>query len=287
MLGALERHLALVSERIVLLAPSASATAGFFRNVVVDACRHRSLVRQIQRFRGAVYLEDGAIQKQQLSAGGLHQTAEDERAWHMASLDADGRVNACALYLEHDATAMFEDLRVRHSALALDPEWRPKLSAAIAAELTRARKAGLRYVELGGWAVAEQCRGTAGPLALALAVYGFSRRGEHGALGMPTATFRHCSATILKRLGGSRFTFGGIELPPYFDPHYNCMMEMLRFDSRRPNPRYLWLIDALKQRLADVRVIARPAMARRVAQAAPRERRGGAVTPTATVALAS
>jgi hypothetical protein len=265
MLGALERNLAVIGERIVLLAPSASAAAGGFRNIIVDARRHRTLVRDVQRFRGAIYLKDGAIQPHQLYSGGLHRTPEDERAWHVVSLDTDGQVNACALYLEHEATVAFDDLRVRHSALALDPEWRPRLSAAIASELARARDAGLRYVELGGWAVAEQCRGTSRPLALALAVYGFSRRGAGGALGMTTATFRHCSATILKRLGGSRFDICGVELPPYFDPHYNCIMEMLRFDSRRPNPKYLALIDALKERLAEVLVVARPALVQRSA----------------------
>ncbi len=59
----------------------------------------------------------------------------------------------------------------------------------------------MKYVELGGWAVSERARGTAAPLALALAVWAFSRRGR-GALGLTTATYRHCSATILKRLGG-------------------------------------------------------------------------------------
>jgi len=240
-----------------------------FSNVIVDEARHRQLVRDVQRFRGGIYLNDSAIKTDQLSPSGLHQTLEDEFGWHMVSFGRDGQVNACALYLEHDNTAMFDDLRVRHSALALNPEWRPRLAAAIASELTRARQDGLKYVELGGWAVAETCRGTSGPLALALAIYGFSRRGARGALGMTTATFRHCSATILKRLGGSRFEIDGAELPPYFDSSYNCMMELLRFDSRRPNPRYVGLIDALGERLADVPVIARPVKARRCAVMRP------------------
>ena len=31
---------------------------------------------------------------------------------------------------------------------------------------------------------------------------------------------------------------GGEELPPYFDPHYGCQMEVLEYDSRFPNPKY-------------------------------------------------
>jgi hypothetical protein len=261
MLKALERNLSSVGERIVLLAPSAASAAGFSHNVVVDGRRHRQFLWDLQRLRGRIYLKDGALQPHQLSPGGLHQTPEDERGWHMLSFNGHGHLNACALYLEHHNTVSFDDLRVRHSALASDAAWRPKLSIAIASELARARHEGLKYVELAGWAVAEESRGTSGPLALALAVYGFSRRRGGGALGLTTATFRHCSATILKRLGGSRFEVDGSELPPYFDPKYNCMMEMLRFDSRRPNPKYVWLIDMLREKLSNVLVIARPVMA--------------------------
>jgi hypothetical protein len=116
----------------------------------------------------------------------------------------------------------------------------------------------LKYVELGGWAASEQCRGLGGPLALVLALWGFGRRRGGGALGMTTATFRHCSATILKRLGGSRFEIDGTTLPPYFDPRYGCMMELLRFDSRCPNPKYLGLIDQVRDSLQNFQVVARP-----------------------------
>ena len=261
MLKALERNLASVGERIVLLAPSAVSAAGVSKNLLVDGRRHRRLIQDVQRLRGRIYLKDGALQPHQLTPCGLHQTPEDNQGWHMLSFNGDGQLNACALYLEHHNAVSFDDLRVRHSALALEPEWRPRLSTAIVSELAKARLEGLKYVELGGWAVSEESRGTSGPLALALAVYGFSRRAGGGALGLTTATFRHCSATILKRLGGSRFEVDGFELPPYFDPKYNCMMEILRFDSRRPNPKYVWLIDALREKLSNVLVIVRPVMA--------------------------
>jgi hypothetical protein len=176
----------------------------------------------------------------------------------MLLLDKQQRVTACALYLEHDHNDVtFDQLRARQCPLNDEPEWRPTVEKAIETELDRARSEQLHYVELGGWAVSEESRGTAGPLALALAVYGFSRRAG-GALGITTATFRHCSATILKRLGGARFEVDGVTLPPYFDPRYRCMMEMLRFDSRRPNPKYLNLIDQVRDTLSRITVVARP-----------------------------
>jgi hypothetical protein len=260
MLKSLDRTIASSSERIVFLAPSVLSLTDTIPNVQVDGDRYAQLVRDVQGFRGGIYLKDGAIQPHQLTPDGLHRTEEDDNSWHMLLLDKERRVSACALYLEHGDDVKFDDLRVRHCSMAHDAEWRPKLVNAVETELDRARNEGLRYVELGGWAVSEESRGTAGPLAFALAVYGFSRRGA-GALGMTTATFRHCSATILKRLGGSRFEVDGETLPPYFESKYRCLMELLRFDSRRPNPKYLGLIDQVRDTLDKITVIARPAAA--------------------------
>ncbi len=260
MLKALDRHIASASERIVFLAPTVAATSGVFPNTVVDPEQYSELVRAVQRFRGGIYLKDGAIQPDQLTEDGLHRTEEDDNSWHMLLLDREQRVSACALYLEHGEGVSFDKLRVRHCAMARDSKWGTKLAGAVQGELDRAQQEGLRYVELGGWAVSEETRGTAGPLAMALAVYGFSRRGA-GALGMTTATFRHCSATILKRLGGSRFEADGEALPPYYDPRYRCLMELLRFDSRQPNSKYLHLINQVRDTLEKITVIARPAVA--------------------------
>lgn len=257
MLRALDRNIAAASQRIVFVAPSVASVSDVFQNVDVDGDRYHQLVRDVQRMRGSIYLKDGALQPHQLTPDGLHQTPEDETSWHMLLVDKAQRVTACALYLEHENSVSFDQLRAKQCPLTGEEEWRPRLVKAIESELARARRDGLQYAELGGWAVSEETRGTAGPLALALAVYGFSRRAG-GALGITTATFRHCSATILKRLGGARFEVDGVTLPPYFDPRYRCMMEMIRFDSRKPNPKYVNLIDQVRDTLANITVVARP-----------------------------
>src|SRR5688572_21655511 len=149
MLKALERNIASVDERIVLLAPSVASVANFFKNVDVDADRHGRLVADVQRFRGSIYLHDGAITHQDVSADGLHQTPEDDSGWHVLLLNKQQQITASALYLEHDNTIAAENLRVRHSPLAQQDEWRPKLWKAIKSELAVARNEHLRYVELG------------------------------------------------------------------------------------------------------------------------------------------
>jgi hypothetical protein len=97
-------------------------------------------------------------------------------------------------------------------------------------------------------------RGRGGARLLALAAYALGRS-FGGALGLTTATVRHSSSRILRRLGGSLLEVAGALVPPYYDPRYACEMELLRFDSRRPCVKYGGLIDLLGRKLANVPVV--------------------------------
>jgi hypothetical protein len=259
MLRLLERNIAAIEERLILLAPSAESVGEGFRNVTFDRYRHAERVREMQRLRGKVYLEDGAIERRHLSTDGLHRTPEDERSWHLLMLGRDGGISACAWYLEHENTTSIQNLRVRNCPLAATESSRETLHAAVESEIDRARQDGLRYAEVGGWAVSKQCRCTSEGLLLALAAYSLGRR-LGGCLGITTATVRHSSSTILRRLGGSHLEVDGTVVPSYFDPKYNCEMELLRFDSRRPNAKYAGLIELLRDRLTNVAVFASDAL---------------------------
>jgi hypothetical protein len=257
MLKLLERTIHSLDDRLVLLAPKAPVVNGF-RNVETNAHRHRQLVREMQALRGTIYLHDGAIGRDQLSTEGLHETTEDQRSWHLLMLDKNRRVSGCAWYLEHDTSVRVEELRVRHTPLARTSGWREKLWTGVEAEISRARRAGLRYAEVGGWAVSPESRCTSEGLVLALAGYSLGRiRG--GCLGITTATVRHCSSSILRRLGGAPLSVHREPVPRYYDPRYDCEMEILRFDSRRPNKKYAGLISLLEQKMANVHVIAQAA----------------------------
>lgn len=255
MLKLLDRNIAAVGQRLLILAPPHAVASQYFQNVEVDARLHRRLIQCMQKLRGRVYLEDGAISRHQLSADGLHVTPEDERSWHLLMLDAESRVNACVWYLDHDNDVTLDQLRVRNCPLATSDQLSHRFRAAIAAELARARLEGLRYTELGGWAVSPESRHSADGLVLALSAYGLGRVGS-GTLGLTTATVRHASATILRRLGGAPLEALGDEIPSYYDPRYRCDMQLLRFDSRRPNPKYRGTIDALTDQLAFVPIVA-------------------------------
>jgi hypothetical protein len=264
MLKLLERTIHSLDDRLVLLAPKAPGVNGF-HNIETNAHRHRQLVREMQALRGSIYLSDGAIARDQLSTEGLHETTEDQRSWHLLMLDKNRRVSGCAWYLEHDTSVRVEELRVRHTPLARTSGWREKLWAGVESEISRARRAGLRYAEVGGWAVSPESRCTSEGLVLALAGYSLGRiRG--GCLGITTATVRHCSSSILRRLGGAPLSVHREPVPRYYDPRYDCEMEILRFDSRRPNKKYAGLIELLEQKMANVHVIAQAAEAPVAAQ---------------------
>lgn len=260
MLRLLERNIASIDERLVLVAPPQAVVPAHFRNVTYDSSHHRSLVREMQRLRGSIYLEDGAVRREHLTPDGLHDTPEDEHSWHLLIRNRKGEISSCAWYLEHDEGARFEHLRVRSCPLTRMSRWRNKLSHAVESELERARREGLRYAEVGGWAVAKQSRCTSEGLLLALAAYSFGRR-LGGALGITTATVRHSSSTILRRLGGRHLEVDGLSVPSYYDPKYECVMELLRFDSRRPDPKYTGLIDLLGSKLTNVSVVVAAACA--------------------------
>jgi hypothetical protein len=250
----LERSIRSVDQRLVLLAPPKATIPPFFERLDASYERHWDLLREVQRLRGHVYLNDGALAPEQLSPEGLHQTQEDHKSWHLLVVDKRQRITACLWYLQHENTTQFDNLRVRHCGLAHVQDRHASLRTGVESELLRARRERLHYAEIGGWAVSSEGRHTSQGLLLALATFSLGRV-FGGALGITTATVRHCSSTILRRLGGSHLEVDGSTVAPYYDPHYDCEMELLRFDSRRPNADFEGAIQLLGEMLPRVAVV--------------------------------
>jgi len=250
----LERSVASAAERLVVVAPPHVRVARTFGNVAVDIDRHADLLREMQRFRGRIYLNDGAIRAEHLTEDGLHQTAEDERAWHLLLMNERQQVTGCIWYLEHETIPALEDLRVYHCPVARQGESQDRLRAAVTVETEKARRERVRYAEVGGWAISKKSKPADCLLAI-LGTYGLSQL-LGGALVIAMATIRNCSAPILRRLGGSSLESDGEQIPGYYDPRYGCEMEILRFDTRRPEGKFARLVDVLRGRLLDAMVVA-------------------------------
>jgi hypothetical protein len=253
----IESSVASIEQRLVLIAPPQASCFDRFNNVINDAARHGRFINEMQSLRGSIYLQEGSVTRSGLTADGRHQTAEDDRSWHLLMTDDDGRVRSCALFLLHENAGSIRDLRLRHCPLLEHPESRTQVTVAVESEMARARRANLRFAELGGWAISKERRGTPEALLMAVATYGLSRM-LGGALGITTANVAH-SSSILRRLGGAYLEFEGQTIPSYFDPRYNTDIDLLRFDSRAPSPKYAGLIGMVMDKLANVTVVAQGA----------------------------
>ena len=225
-----------------------------FRSRQANRELHNEYLQQLQELRGRLYLKDGAICEANLSAGGRFRMPGDEDAWHLLLVDNTSRVIGCVRYLVHPSTVQFEHLRLAKSCLALDQSWSEKVRRSVEADLDIVRRNGLCYVEAGGWAISEEWRGTRAALEIAIGSYALGRMWG-GALGSCTATARHGSASILRRLGGQSLRVGDETIPPYYDRSYDCSMELLRFDYRIPAERYAPLIEHLTERFSETPVL--------------------------------
>ena len=239
--------------QLMVLAPRATIVPGTFRHVNQNEGLHRSLLAELQRFRGSVYLKDGAIAPWELTQDSRHAPAVDEKSWHVLSLDRQGKVCACLRFLE-ESGAEFNELCVRHSAVAHCPTWGQKFRRAVEYQISRAQDQSLRFGEVGGWAISEARRWTVEALRVILATYGLLHL-LGGFTGVATATLRHDSAGILRRIGLWPMAVEGVALPPYYDNRYRCQMEVLQFDSRFPNSKYINWIRELGSYLSTTPII--------------------------------
>lgn len=254
MLRLIESSVAAIEQQLVLVAPLQVSGFDSFENVTNDTTRNRQLIRELQRLRGSIYLDEGNVKRHELTTDGRHQTAEDDKSWHLLMTDEKGRVRSCALYLEHEDPASVQDLRLKNCPLVKRAESRQKVTFAVESAMSEARRAGLKFAELGGWAISKDRRGSPEGLMMALATYGLSRM-LGGAIGITTANVAHSCSSILRRLGGAYLEFEGAPIPSYFDPKYNTEIDLLRFDSRYPSPKYAELIEMVMAKLTRVSVI--------------------------------
>src|SRR5262249_19566640 len=152
----------------------------------------------------------------------------------VAALDQRGNVCGCLRFLEESRAGGFDDLWLSRSALAGNPAVGAQVRRAAEIEIARARLERVRFGEVGGWAISKERRRSLEAVRIILATYGLLQL-LGGCIGMATATLRHSSATILRRIGLREVVIDDCAVPAYYDAKYNCQMEILSFDSRNPN----------------------------------------------------
>lgn len=235
------------AHQFVLLAPLRWRRKSLFDDVIVDESAYQELLSAIQRFRGAHYLQDGAIRPGDLTPDGRHQQPIDPHSWHLVIQTPTREVVSCARYFSLPNPS-FETTLTSRSRLAIDPEWRSHVRSLVENSIRMASDRGALFAELGGWCVAESARKTSYALRSVLSMYAL---GEilGGTVGLSTATTRHSSSSILQRLGAQKAHWQGCALPTYFEPMFDCDMELLQFDSSRPAPKYASQVSAYQQQI--------------------------------------
>jgi hypothetical protein len=241
------------SRSFVLLAPQREYPKQFV-DVYGDRKLYAHVLSEVQRFRGKVYVSEGNLLPGDLSTEGRHVQAADYNSWHLITLDESDSVAACARMSFHDHSTGFSDLLVSHSALSHSDRWGSLLRQAVEAEIGSARRRQIRFAELGGWAVTRRLRCTTEAVRLVLAGYALGQL-LGGTLGVSTVNVHHHSASILRRIGGLPLLAGGTQLPAFYEPQYRAELEILLFDSHRPNPRYDHHIQQCRTALAEIMVI--------------------------------
>ena len=199
-------------------------------------------------------MEDGAVTMSELAPDGRHVLPIDERSWHVMAVEKTGEISGCLRFLEESTASRFDDLWLHRASVVRCPALGSKVRRAIEGEMARARRERVRFGEVGGWAISKNRRGSWEALRIVLSTYGLLQL-LGGCIGLATATVRHGSAGILRKIGLASLWAGDTPVPPYYEPQYGCHMEMLTFDSRRANSRFMDWIEELSSHLTTVSVI--------------------------------
>jgi hypothetical protein len=223
--------------QLIILAPLGAEAPLSAVSVIRDKTMHASLLSEMRRFRGRVALREGAISASMLDSTGGHRMQGDEKSWHLLRVRNDGKIVGCARILIHPRDVTFARLRIASSSAARCPVWARDVRDAVEYELTHARRKGLAIIEPGGWAVDEDMRGSCEAVSIAIGALAWAQTLDD-CIGFLTATAKHGSAAILRRLGARNLQAHGQTIPGYFEPAWGCNAELLRFDTNSLNPRF-------------------------------------------------
>ena len=137
--------------RFQLLVPAKTRIGPTFGSVTRDRDKHQRYLCSLQRLRAQIYLEEGAVQREQIDSSGRFSMHQGENCWHFLLVDKNEEVVGCVRYLTHSPEVTFESLLIRQSPLVKDSFWGPRLRRAVEGDLCWLRKRSLGFAEIGGW----------------------------------------------------------------------------------------------------------------------------------------
>jgi hypothetical protein len=237
-----------------VIAPRGADVPQTFPNVTSEADLHRSMIEMIQRFRGEVYVDDGAIPASDLDVHGRHCSPYDEQSWHFFTFDPEMRVTSCLRLIPYTERIHLSDLRMDEVVNRLSPAEQARYRGAVGAFIDSAFGARLGLAESGAWAIHKDMRRSSKAIVLAASGWSLGQLlGDY--LCVSSSTTRHHVVDILRRLGAFPLEFEGQPLPPFFDSHYQCEMQLMGFDSRRPASEFAQTVQDIKEYLQNALIL--------------------------------
>ena len=208
---------------------------------------HQKLMHSLQLLRGNVYREYAGIAAT-LLPDGRHWHALDDQSWHILLEDAEGEVVGCARY--RPILVGFDQLICSKAAVAQSPVTGPVFRAAFAQQFADAKRRGLHYGEASAWALSEKARCSTAAVNIALMSFALAEW-LGGGVGLTTASTRHHASLILRRLGGTPLA----GFAPYYEPMFDCSIELLHFDINQLEGRYQAKLDEMREQVQKTPVL--------------------------------
>ena len=223
-----------------ILAPSRVEFPRNLTHGVASSELHSKLMFDLQKLRGRIYQEYAGIAAT-LQPDGRHWHRLDASSWHIILEDGEGEVVGCARYRPIVA---FDELICSKAAIAECPVNGPIFRSAFAQQVNDARRRGLHYGEASAWALSEKARCSTAAVNIALMSFALAEW-LGGGVGLTTASTRHHASLILRRLGGNPLA----NFEPYYEPMFDCKIELLYFDINNLEPRYAVKVDEMRAEL--------------------------------------
>lgn len=225
--------LASAPERCLILSPTATRQPGL-AEPRVSLPEHRAWLENAQRMRANRYRQDGAVTDRDL-VHGRWISPEDTHAYQLLVCDKFGMVIGSMWYAD-DPSPNLRELHCYH----------PTTADALEGVRRQARRDGIGFTEMGGWAAT-----TARANLLLLLLTGVFHRARTPSLAAVIITTRHKANCIIRTMGGT-----SPAVAPYWDDRFQCEMELLVIDSRVRNSAYEAEVEALAAVLSQIPVIA-------------------------------
>jgi hypothetical protein len=230
-----------------ILAPSSRELPSGAAQTVAATESHSDLMFDLQMLRGQVYREYAGIAAT-LLPDGRHWHPLDEKSWHVLLQDPNGLVVGCARY--RPILGGFEQLICSKAAVALSPVTGPVFRSAFASQVADAKRRGIHYGEASAWALSERARCSTAAVNIALMSFAMAEW-IGGGVGLTTASTRHHASLILRRLGGKPLA----GFAPYYEPMFDCSIELLHFDITQMEGRYKAKLDEMRGELRNTPVL--------------------------------